>query len=356
MPQGVEHVFTTPAFLLLALVLPPLLWWWLRRRRGAVRHPAVGLFAGLPAGRARLARLGGAALRGLALLLLVVALAGPRWPDLRTRIDAEGVAIVMAVDVSGSMAERDFDWDGEPISRLEAVQRVFRLFVAGGAEALPGGANATFEGRPTDLIGLVTFATRPESTCPLTLSHSALLRLLDLEQPRSQPDESQTNVTDAVAIGLGLLEKAGPRRKVLVVLSDGEHNVAAPPSHWKTRQAGQIAASLRIPIYAIDASGSKSADPTREAVETPSPGAAPPGVGGQTLQDLAHISLGRYFPARDTARLLEACRAIDRLERVPTSSYQYRRYHEGYPWFALASFVLFWTALAFDLTVWRRLP
>ena len=79
---------------------------------GALRYPATGALAGLPAGRGRWARYGGAGLRGLALLLLVVALAGPRWPDRRTRIDTEGIAIQMVVDVSGSMAEPDFDWDG----------------------------------------------------------------------------------------------------------------------------------------------------------------------------------------------------------------------------------------------------
>src|SRR5215469_417972 len=147
--------FANPYFLLLALAVPPLIWWWLRQRGGALRYPALVSLAGLPRGRSKWARYGGAALRALALLLLVVALAGPRWPDRHTRIDTEGIAIQMVVDVSGSMAESDFDWDG-PVSRLEAVKRAFRLFVAG------GDAEGThFDGRGSDLIGLVTFATRP---------------------------------------------------------------------------------------------------------------------------------------------------------------------------------------------------
>src|SRR4051812_19625659 len=98
-----------PAYLLLLLLLPPLAWWQLRRRRAAVPHPALALFAGLPHGRARLARHGGRALRWLALGCLIAALAGPRWPDLRTRLDTEGIAIVLLVDVSASMGERDFE-------------------------------------------------------------------------------------------------------------------------------------------------------------------------------------------------------------------------------------------------------
>ena len=202
--------FAYPAFLLLALTAPLLLWLQLRGGRAALRHPSGRLLSGLPSGRARVARWGGAVLRTLAFVLLAVALAGPRTPDLRTRIDAEGVAVMMLVDVSGSMATHDFDWQGEPISRLDAVKRVFRLFVAGGAgpDATPDGGDArAFQGRPTDTIGMAVFATRPQTICPLTLSHSVLLRLLDDEQPRSIPGESETNISDAVALGLHRLQE-----------------------------------------------------------------------------------------------------------------------------------------------------
>src|SRR5436309_5242318 len=110
---------TQPWFLLLMPLVPLLVWCWLRQRRGALRYPHVGLLRDLPTGRSRLARWGGAGLRAAALVALIGALAGPRWPDLRTRIATEGVAIVMLVDVSGSMAERDFSWGEERLSRLE---------------------------------------------------------------------------------------------------------------------------------------------------------------------------------------------------------------------------------------------
>src|SRR5207244_10484027 len=100
---------------------PLLGWWWLRRRPKAV--PLPGWLADLPPGRSHVARRGGATLRVLVILSLVLALAGPRWPDRSTRIKAEGIALVMLVDVSGSMAEPDFTWNGESISRLEAVKR-----------------------------------------------------------------------------------------------------------------------------------------------------------------------------------------------------------------------------------------
>ncbi len=340
--------FTAPASLLLALAVPPLLWWWLRQRRSAVRHPVAGLLAALPAGRARWARVGGATLRAAALLALVVAVAGPRWPDLNTPVETEGIAIVLAVDVSGSMAEQDFDWNGTAIARLEAVKRVFRLFVTGG-EVGPQGAPLRFEGRPTDLLGMVTFGTRAEVACPLTLSHSALVRMLDEEQPRRAAGESQTNLSDAIAVGLQRLKSARPRRKVLVLLTDGEHNQVSPPSGWTPRQSAQVSGSLGIPIYAIDAGGSlgSAAEGGPAAVRADAE---------QTLKDVAKISQGRYFTARDTGALLAACQEIDRLERDRIETQQFRRYHELYSWFALSSFVLLALALALDRTIWRRLP
>jgi Ca-activated chloride channel family protein len=348
--------FASPAYLLLLLLLPPVLWLHLRQRGRAVPHPSLALFAGLAVGRSRLARFGGLVLRLLALAMLAVALAGPRWPDLRTRLDTEGIAIVMVLDASGSMDTRDFDWNGETISRFEAVRRVFELFVAGSTpgERLPDGSPGRLEGRPGDLVGLVTFGTRPEVTCPPTLSHATLLRLLRDEQPRIQTGESETNISDAVVLGLARLRAAGPRRKALILLTDGEHNQTTTRSEWSPEQTARLAADLpdRIPIYAIDAGREVPAEG-----DTPgSSGAETRARAVETLTRMAAVSGGRYFEARDTPALLRACREIDQKERTPIASFQYRRYHEAYPWCALASFVLFVLALALERTLWRQLP
>ena len=347
--------FANPAFLLLALIAPLLMWRLFVGKRPALRFPVGRFITALPAGRARAARWGGVLLRTLAFVLLAVALAGPRTPDLHTRINAEGVAVVMLVDVSGSMATRDFDWRGSSISRLDAVKRVFRLFVAGGVgpDATPDGDDARhFQGRPTDSIGLVVFATRPLTVCPLTLSHSVLLRLLDEEKPRTVPGESETNISDAVTLGLQRLQSAGSRRKVLVLLTDGEHNVPNPRSEWTPRQSAQIAAGLDVPIYTIDAGGGVGA--ASEDGEDSSPLVRQRAV--ETLQDMAKITHGQYYRAGDAAGLLDACRSIDRLERSDVESFQYRRYHEGYPWFAGTALFLFTLAFGLDFTLWRRLP
>ncbi len=340
--------FANPLALFSLFSVPVLLWLWLRRDRVALRYPEAGLLAQLPGGSGRVARWVGTAMRGGALIFLIVALAGPRWPDLRTRVATEGIAIMMLVDVSGSMAEADFEWQEDRISRLEAVKRVFTLFVAGG----DGPAGEQLEGRPDDLIGLIAFATRPESRCPLTLSHSVLLRMLQAEEPRKGPTESQTNIGDAIAWGLHRLESAGPRRKVMLLLSDGEHNV--PPPALKPRQAAQLAASLGVPIYAIDASGdtADSASEREGMVDTP----ADRMNGERTLQAVAQITRGRYFRAQDTQALLAVCQEIDRVERHEIQTFQYRRYHEGYAWFGLASFALLCGIGVLEMTIWRRVP
>jgi Ca-activated chloride channel family protein len=341
--------FAHPAFLFLLLGVPLVIRWWLRRRRGALRFSATGAFAALPPGRSHVARWGGAALQGAALVLLVGALAGPRWPDVHTRIATEGIAIQMIVDVSGSMAEPDFDWDGKPISRLEAAKRAFHLFVAGGE----GPKGEVLEGRPNDLIGLVTFATWPDTPCPLTLSHSVLLHMLEGQQPRSVPTEGRTNIGDAIAWGLHRLESARSSRKVMVLLSDGEHNI--PPPALTPRQAAQLAANQHVPIYTIDAGGEAAGTEVLPGQEGATP-AEIRAAGQKALRAVAEMTGGKYFQARDTATLVAVCRDIDRLERQEIQSFIYRRYYESHQWLGLAALLFLVTGFVLEKSWWQRVP
>jgi Ca-activated chloride channel family protein len=190
---------------------------------------------------------------------------------------------------------------------------------------------------------VVTFANRPEKTCPLTLSHSVLLRTVDEAKALSGPDEAETNLSDAIAVGVQRLRSAGPRRKVLVLLTDGEQTLKETRSGWTPRQSAQIAGSLDVPIYTIDAGPAGDSSEARAEA-------------ARTLTELAHITRGLSFRAGDTPGLLNAYRAIDGLERSPLETFQYRRYYEGYPWFTLAAFVCLVAASALEMTVWRRLP
>ena len=354
--------FSNPLVLLL-LPLPLLLFfWWLGRRRAALRYSETKLFDGLPSGRAGRARLIGAIVRLLATLCLIVAAAGPRVPDMKTRIPTEGVAIVIVLDVSGSMeTDKAFTWQegSARISRREAARRAFQLFVKGG-EAPDG---TRFEGRSTergtDAIGLVTFTNYPQPVCPPTLNHSVLLHILADTRPVSIRDEG-SNVGDAVAQALIMLqkhqEKNPQQRAAIIVLSDGESNFDQVEKidgkelrPLKPRQAAQLAANLGIRIYSVDTGG----DPLPNAKDDEKEQRR---AGRETNKAVADLTGGRSFDANDGRQLLEVCRTIDSLERQPILSNTFRRYFELYPWFAGTGLVLMIAVFVVELTLWRRLP
>jgi Ca-activated chloride channel family protein len=328
--------FTHPLALWLLVLVPPLLYLWQCRGRAALRYADVNLVTGLPPGRSRRAIWGGILLRGAGLALLILALAGPRWPDPGTREPTEGIAIAMVVDVSASMNERDFIWQDQVMTRLEGVKKVFGWFVSGGDG--PGGEKLA--PRPQDLISLITFATRPDTACPLTHDHKALLKILESEQPRTIATEATTNPGDAIAWALASLQNAPARRKVLIFLTDGESNVGKPA--LSPRQAAQLAGNLSIPIYAI------GAGPDFGEGVAPAP--------RQTMEDVARISKGHYFGAGDGPALVRACQEIDQLERSRIKTFSYRHYHEGFAWCALLAFVSWLTVVSLENTRWRRIP
>ena len=148
---------------------------------------------------------------------------------------------------------------------------------------------------------------------------------MDEQQPRSLPGESQTNITDALAIALGRLRSAGPRRKVLILLSDGDHNVTPPenpspnekarPKDWTPQQVASYAATLGVPIYCIDAAGTGLSVTEAGVKESPPENRA---AAQRRLQGVAEASGGRYFKADNTAALLDVYRQIDRQERAPS--------------------------------------
>jgi Ca-activated chloride channel homolog len=330
---------TYPWALLLFSLLPLPAWLFLRQSRGAWQFSDRRLLPIGAGGRVRWAWCGGITLRLLGLSLIIIALSGPRWTDEKERLPTDGISIAMVLDVSVSMREEDFALENETVSRLLGVQKLFRLFVAGGTTR----DGIELKGRPHDLIGLVTFATHPETACPLTLEHASLLAIMEEQKPRISADEATTNPGDAIAWALYVLKAAPTKRKVIVFLTDGESNV---PEKLKPRQAAQLAANLAIPIYAIDASPEPKNK--EEAAEVDR--------ARDMMQTIARMTDGTYFRAQDGRGLVKAYESIDRLERERILSFQYRRYHEGFCWFALAALVCFVAVIALEATIWRKTP
>lgn len=330
-----EMHLARPLALLLALPLALCLWAWQQRRRGALRFSAVRLFSGLPAGRASWVQRGGLILRAIACGLLLIAVTGVRWPDPGSRVPTEGVSIVLVLDVSDSMDNLDFLDEGGLQTRWQAVLKTARLLMRGGKAG-----SQTFPGRPNDLFALVTFAHRPETDCPLTLDHQALLGILDEETPRKlQP----TNPGDALAWGLHLLSKAPTRRKVLIFVSDGEDNVRE--DNVRPKQAAEMAKAMGVPIYGVEIEPLPDESRPQEGAEA-----------RKTMTMLAQATDGRFFEAKDSAALLRAYAAIDEMERDRIDTYQFRAHLDLDHWFAGAALAVFLTLLTLEATRWRRAP
>jgi Ca-activated chloride channel family protein len=346
--------FANPEFLWLGPLAAVVAWWVRRRGRPALRFSDLSGFARAAGRRAAVARWGGAALRGAACLALVLACAGPRRPDLQTRLPTEGIAVMMAVDVSGSMETRDVVWtDGDPpvsrpVSRLDAALKAFKLFVDGGG---------AFDPRPGDSVGLVAFAAVPQTVCPLTLNHSVLFRVADELKSKAGADAG-TNIGDAIAEAVDRLDavKTTRKAKVLILLSDGEHNVfkedaagankAGIDRTMKPREAAQLAANLDIRVYTIDTGGEPPpgapADERKQRQD-----------GRESLDSVARMTGGKSFAATDGPELLAAFREISELEKGPVTAPTYRRHFEDYVWCAAAAAALLLTAHALDRTAWR---
>lgn len=330
-------------WLLPLLMLPPLfaatVW---RRRRPALPVSDLTLFADLPRGRAGWLPRVRAGLWLTLLVLTALAATGPRWPDERTRLPTEGIALMFVVDVSGSMNE-PVAWPGtvEPIPRIDAARRTLDLVIRGGS----GSGGSTFPGRPNDLLGLVAFASWPDDLCPLTLSHNVLLRLLAAETVRADPAAGRTNIGDALELALLRLEAAGSRRKAIVLLSDGDHN---EPLGDKPRQAAQLAHTLGVPVHTVDVGGPIPEDDAEAQAQRDQ--------GRSTLAALAQLTGGRTFAAEDGAGMLAALADIDRLERREIRSFIHRRHVELTPWLALLAGLALLLTLGLNRSRWRELP
>jgi Ca-activated chloride channel family protein len=320
--------FAYPWMLVIAPLAVLLVWRWSRRSRPGVSHALGHTMSALPSGKSRIVSGTSVGLRGVGCLALIVALAGPRWPDPGSRYTTRGVALFLILDVSGSMAETDYNWNQQPVTRLQAAQNVLDLFVTGGT----GPEGTEFTGRPDDLIGLATCATRPEIACPLTLAHETLVQIVRGEQPRRMPQESQTNLGDSVALALQHVTRSAPAHKAILLLTDGEHNVPSPA--LTPLAAARLAAALSVPIHVIDLGPDKESDN--------------PAAARQALTNMAAVTGGKYFQAADADALAQVCQSLDKLEKSGIETPLYRKYHEAAIWFGLAGLVGMWSAWMLD--------
>ena len=336
--------FREPLLLLLALLAVPV-YVLGRRAAGRVVFSSLALLPNQGRSRrARLAWLPDAAV-ALGLVALVIAAAGPRVGERFSRVHREGIAIMMVVDVSGSMQALDLSTEDRERTRLEAVQDVFEAFVLGGG-GLPG--------RRDDAIGLVRFAGYADTAAPLTLDHenlAAAARNLDIVRDRA---EDGTAIGDALGLAVERLRDSPAASRIVVLLTDGVHNagVESPAA------AAELARSMGIKVYTIGA-GTTGLAPVR--VEDPRTGrtalrAVAVEVDEAVLADVAERTGGRFFRADDANGLTRVYTEIDRLERTRISEERFRQYQELFAVplaLGLALAALGWVA---RVAVFARLP
>jgi Ca-activated chloride channel family protein len=252
--------------------------------------------------------------------LLILALARPQQGNSTTEIEASGIDILLAVDVSGSMEAMDFTLDGKPTNRLDVVKKVVDEFITQ---------------RPNDRIGLLAFGGRPYLVSPLTLDHSWLQKRL--ESLEIGMVEDGTAIGSAIGSGTNRLRDKKSKSRILILITDGMNNSGRIPPLI----AAEAAETLAIKVYTIGA-GTRG--------EAPIPVTDPFGrrrliqakvdIDEETLTKVAELTGARYFRATDTASLEKIYKEINDMETTTRTIKKFEHYRELFPLFILTALML----------------
>ena len=325
--------FANPTYLYLLLLLLPLIAWYivkLSRMQASFKLPSTDAFEDMPRTLRVYLRHLPFALRIIAIALVIIILARPQSINQWQETQSEGIDIVLAVDISGSMLAQDLT-----PNRLVAAKKVAAEFVTD---------------RSRDKIGLVIFAGESFTQCPLTTDHKVLLNLLN--------EVDFGMVEDGTAIGLGLansvnrLKDSNSQSKVVILLTDGTNNRGqiAPLT------AADLARSYGIRVYTIGV-GTQGVAPT--PVQTPFGiriQNVEVDIDEKTLTEIASITGGQYFRAEDNEGLSSIYDEIDEMEKYLINVQNVTRKKELYLPFALLAFSLIFIELILRRTWLRSIP
>ena len=325
--------FHNPEYLFLLLALIPMIGWYVwevRKSDASIQISSIKKMKDMPKTmRLRMRHLP-FILRLLSIGMLVLAIARPQSSLNWRKESKEGIDIVMALDISGTMMAEDL----RP-NRLEAAKNVAIDFI---------------QSRPNDNIGLVVFAAESFTQCPLTTDHAVLVNLFS--------GIRYGMIEDGTAIGLGLanavsrIKESKAKSKVVILLTDGSNNRGdiAPVT------AAEIAKTFGIRVYPI---GVGSHGTVNVPVQTPF------GIryeqmksefDEQTLKKIADITGGQYFRATNNAKLREVYQEIDKLEKTKINVQEFSNKSELYFIFALLAFLLLLTEVYLKNTWLKSMP
>src|SRR3977135_796919 len=313
--------FEQPWFLLLLLAIPLLAWF--RGKSGPAAALTFSSTAALRALGKNSAARAGKFLRALMLVsvaFFAFAMARPQLGKSLTQVEASGIDIILALDVSGSMLTKDFTIGGEQDTRIDAIREVTRKFI---------------EARPNDRIGIIAFAGRPYVVSPMTLDHDWLLK--NLERVKIGLVEDGTAIGSGMSAAANRLNDKRSKSRVIVLLTDGENNTGKIPPNT----AAEAIKALKIRFYAIGA-GINGIAPT--PVFNPQNGKPVTDMFGNILyqnqrvhfneaglKEVAKIADGQFYRATDTQSLEKLFADIDKLEKTTVSVKKYQQYRDLFP-------------------------
>jgi Ca-activated chloride channel family protein len=274
-------------------------------------------------------------LRVAVFVLLILILARPQTHHSWNNKSVEGIDIMLAMDVSGSMLAEDL----KP-NRIEAAKQVAAEFIVG---------------RPNDNIGLSIFAGEAFTQCPMTTDHASLLNLLHGVRTDLA---TRGLIEDGTAIGMGLanavsrLKVSKAKSKVVILLTDGSNN----RGDISPMTAAEIAKSLGIRVYTIGVGTNKVAPypmPVAGGVQYVN---IPVEIDSKTLSDIAAATEGDFYRATNNKELQNIYKEIDKLEKSKLSVKTYSKRYEAYQPFAIAAVLLLLLEILLRITVFRKLP
>jgi Ca-activated chloride channel family protein len=234
------------------------------------------------------------------LMLLVIALARPQMGNAYQEIRTFGVDMILILDTSGSMDERDMSLNFLPVTRLDAAKLVMEEFI---------------EGRKNDRIGLIAFASFALTRCPLTLDYPLLLQTLkDIDLTLFPEEMRRTAIGNVIAAGVNRLRESDAKSKVLVLLTDGTNTAG----NVTPLSAAALAEEEGIKIYTIGFGSRGAADVDRE-----------------TLEGIAEKTGGAFFMAETLDGLKEVYDQINELEKSEVKVKNYEQWRDLFPWFLL---------------------
>lgn len=327
-----DITFANPKLLWGLLIIPAAILWYIfrhKKQEASVRYSDTTGFDNLPRSWKVYARHLLFALQMAALGLLIVAMARPQSSSTSETSNIEGIDIILAQDISGSMLARDLKPD-----RLEASKQVAADFV---------------ESRPTDRMGLVVFAGESFTQVPLTTDHGIMLNML--KELKTGMIDDGTAIGDGLATAINRLKDSEAVSRVIILLTDGLNNAGSVDPYT----AAELAKLYGIRVYTVGVGSYGTAPFPVNTIFGTQYQQMRVEIDEKLLATIANSSGGKYFRATSNQKLDEIYDEIDKLERSKIEVTEFRHLHEEF--YPLVAWALGLLLLEFILrkTVFRTI-